>query len=302
MLARSLVIFGLIAVMSAGGQLGDNVAASQQKTPKEDAADNGEQTLSLLSLEVSALQGLHRFRMTPEQWESLRKLAAETGTKKEKREPGKGNDKVRKRLLDLRDALIANDDPDRITELEGKLAELLEDEKVDLDDEVKITPQAARRAAELLRKMRPSQVLAYLADFADDLTEPAQTLTNILDVAPLLNNDEWQNIYEGLIEEMTWKLGGLDAARHKAIADSVALYLKKVRGLTAEQIEAQRADLAKAAEQVAAQTPPMVVLQNFVEHALAELLSNPRLPAAVIALQEKAAAKKEAEKKETEKK
>src|SRR5437879_4052606 len=92
-------------------------------------------SLSNLSLEVAALQTLHRFQMTPQQMEAMRKLAGDTMQKEAGRQAGKGNAKLRQSLTDLREALLRGEQ-ERIDSLEEKLDDLLDAEDADLDDEV----------------------------------------------------------------------------------------------------------------------------------------------------------------------
>ena len=58
-------------------------------------------------------------------------------------------------------------------------------------------------------------------------------------------------------------------------------YLKKVRSLGAKDLDKQRGDLEKSARQIVSQVSPTFILHNVVEHGVAELLSNPRLTAAI---------------------
>src|SRR5271155_2593124 len=84
------------------------LAAPPEPKPADKAGDK--QSLSNLSLEVSAMQTLHRFQLTTKQLETLRKLASETMPKSATREEGKGSAKLHKTLTDLHAALSKDDD------------------------------------------------------------------------------------------------------------------------------------------------------------------------------------------------
>jgi hypothetical protein len=265
---------------------------------KSRAADAKEATLSELSLEVAALQSLHRFQLTIDQMEALRKLAAVTVPNSDKREPGKASDNVRKRLIDLREALLDGDD-DRIEDLEEKLANLLdEEEEHDLDDVIKITKPAIKAAPEALKLFRAAQVIGFLANSADDVPDPLDVLHTAVDVAPELTDDEWKDYADDVVEELKWLLGGIEPDGQRAVGEKVGGFLKKVRSLNANDLEKQRRELVKSADAIVAATPATTIIHNFTEHALSELLSNPRLIVAIDAQIEK---DKELEKKEKEK-
>jgi hypothetical protein len=283
---RVLLVFGLVIALLALQAPQNNVLLAQKKAPKKKGPKiDPDITLSQLSLEVSALQGLYRFQMTQPQMEALTKLAAETA-KADKRGPGKGSDKLRKRLLDLREALVDGDE-ERIGDLEEKLADLLDEEEPDLDDRVTISPQALRPARDFLKTIRPPQIVSYLSDSAEDIRDPLATLIDVLDVAPVAKEAEWNDLASEMAEELKWQLGGMDPEKNKTIGAKVEGYLKRIRGLTEKEIDAKRTELEKAAEDIVAETPSAIILQNYVEHALAELLCNPRLPAALEARMEK---------------
>jgi hypothetical protein len=277
---RASIVFGVIVAIIAWQVPQDSIVLAQKSArPNKLPTDNDEATLSLLSLEVSALQALYRFQMTRDQLGALRKLA-EMGPKADKRAPGKGSDKVRKRLLDLRDALVDGAE-ERIGDLEEKLADLLDEEGPELDDRLRVTPPSIRPARDFLRTMRPPQIVSFLSDSADEMRDPLDTLIDVLDVVTGFEDAQWKDLSTDMIEELRWQLGGLDPERNKAIGTQVELYLKRIRRLSEKEIGVQREELQKAAAKIVAQTPPLIVVQNFVEHALAELISNPRLSAAL---------------------
>ena len=254
--------------------------------PAADTKAQDAMSLSDLSMEIAALQSLHRFEFTPAQMTLIRKLAAEAAPKGEKRKEGKGSGKVRKRMLDLRDALVIGNEA-RIEELEEQLADLLEEEETDIDDRVAITASAVRPATELLQSLTIAQVAAFLAKAADDVPEPAAALIGSLDVVVELKEPEWNDLAKEITDELKWQLGGLDPKRNSAIAEQAEQFLKRVRALNEKDLEKQRPELEKSARDLVARTPPTIVLHHFAERTLAELLSNPRLTAAVDALLEK---------------
>jgi hypothetical protein len=243
------------------------------RKPVEKKPADGPSATSL-ALEVEALQTLRRFGMTTTQLEALRKLAGDTASR-DKREPGKASAAYRKTLLDLRDALVKEDE-ERITSLEEKLQELDDKDEADLDDDVDITPVARKSTAEVLSSLTARQVGAFLTAYPYELPSLLERLTDTLDITGKLKDDDWKLVVEDIVGDLSWQLAGVDADRSRLAGKRVEQFLAAVRAG-----KASRAELEKEARQLVGQVPPTLVLHNVVEHTLAELLSNPRLAAAI---------------------
>jgi hypothetical protein len=242
------------------------------------AADS-KTSLTNLSLEVTALQTLHRFQLTPAQLEAIRKVARDTMSS-ESRESGKGSSKLRQTFTDLRTALIRGDQ-ERIDTLHQKLDDLLDADDTDLDDEVVITAGARQRVNEVLSFLKPAQVGAFLNDPGEDLPDPLEKLLTALNGAGKLKDDEWKSLCEDTIKTVGWQLGGLEVERARVVEKRVESYLNHIRSLKESERKAQHTELEKSAQEFVARVPPTQILHHFTQRALAEMLSNPRLVAAV---------------------
>jgi hypothetical protein len=245
-------------------------------------AEPSKASLNDLSMEVDALLTIHRFQFTAAQLEAIRKWAPETMQKPSKRQEPKENDKLRQTLVDLRAELIKDDpDDDQIADLAEKLTELKDDDDVELEDDFLMTDAARKRTPELLRLLTARQVAAYANDRADEIPEPLERLTEALDEVLDLNDGEWKELCEEIVDELSWVLGGVtDKKKAKLSGDLVTTWLTQVRlAARARVLPRQRAELEKSARLLL--VPPTTVLHNFTEHTLAELLSNPRLAAAL---------------------
>jgi hypothetical protein len=126
-----------------------------------------------------------------------------------------------------------------------------------------------------------------LSRSGDDVPEPANTLIGTFDVVVELKDAEWKDLAKEIADELRWQLGGINPDRNGAIGEEVEQFLKKVRSLNQNDLEKQRPELERSARELVANTPPTIVLHHFAQHTLAELLSNPRLGAALDALLEK---------------
>jgi hypothetical protein len=269
----------MLLIVAAAGMAANRGAAADPKVKQQS-------TLSNLSLEVTALQSISRFQMTPQQITALRRMAQDMGGKSAPRDSGKGSEKLRQIFSDLRDALIRSDE-DRILELENQLSDQLDAEEYELDDAITITAAARRRTPELLQILTPKQVNAFLSDSSEDLPDPLALLLEALEVVGKSTDAEWKERVEFTAEELSWQLGGLDADRNRLVTTKVEQFLKKMRSLSAKDFANQRPALEQNARMFVAQVPPTLVLHNYAEHTLAELLSNPRTVAAVDAQQMK---------------
>lgn len=235
--------------------------------------------LNDLSMEVAALQALYQFQLTPEQMKMLKQLAPETTGKPGARQAAKASEQYRKTLVELHGALVQPAKAERIHELEEKLAELAESEAPELDDFIELTEAACRRAPELLRQLTARQVAGYIAQY--EFPDPLELLHEALDQVRPLVPKEWKQFREGLSSEVGRLVAGLDAERAGRVGDKVVQWLIQIRALTEEEFKAQRPDLERAARQIVGDVGPLDVLRHELEYALAELLSNPRLEAAL---------------------
>lgn len=262
---------GLLSYSSAG------------RREPEKPADPEQSSASELKLEVQALQALYRFQMTPAQMRFLATLTPRTAPAQKPREPGKVSDDYRQLLLDLRAALLDVNDEENIDSLEDKLDQLTEDEKPTLDNDVEMSLEARKRAPEVLRRLKPSQLARYLGYVEDDVADPRERLRDGLEQVRGAPADEWEAKCEEIAEEVGWLVVGVDVEKSGRVTQRAAGLLSKARGLSAEEYKKQRHELVREADRIVGDVGPVVVLEHTIEHALAELLSNPRLASALTA-------------------
>jgi hypothetical protein len=268
---------GLLAY--AAGRTSPAKSADTPKPPEPQAPE--QLSTNDLNLEVQALQTLYHFKFTAEQMRSLAKVARETAEPPRPRKKAKASDDYRQVLLDLRSALIDANDEDSIDNLEDKLDELTESEKPTLDDDVELTAAARKHAPQVLGRLKPPQLAAYIGYVADDVADPVERVRTALAEVRGLKRDEWKTKRDEIAEEVGWLVAGVDEEKSARVSDRVVALLSKARSLTDAEFTRQQAELEKAAEEIAGGVHPAAVLEHVAEHALAELLSNPRLGAAL---------------------
>jgi hypothetical protein len=238
-------------------------------------------SLHELSMEVNALETLRLFKFTPAQMEMLQKMAKETVATLSARQSPKASGAFRTALVDLRNALVDNDDEDRTDQLRDQLDELREAEKPEIDDEVEITDEAGDRVAEVLRLLSPRQVATYLAAEAQSVPDPFERMTEAFDKVRGLDPKEWKRVREEISVDVGRMIAGLDFDKANRVGDQVVQLLIQVRALKEDEFKTERPELEKAARKIVEGVGPMEVLRHVVEETLAELLSNPRLPHAL---------------------
>jgi hypothetical protein len=253
-------------------------------TPADEPPKNAKVSIHALSMEVSALRTLHQFQLTPAQLRSLLKLAPETSQRMGPRPAAQVSDEFRKTLAEVRDALIASPSAERTAQLEDKLDKLFRDEGPDLDDSIEIGESACKRAPEFLRSLSARQLAGYVSLYGDDFPDPHELLLDALEQSRKLPAKKWRALQADVAENVGQLVGGLDLEKAGETSDKVTQWLIQVRALKEEEFKAKREELEKEARQIAGNLGPLEVIRNQAEFHLAELLSNPRLEAAVSAL------------------
>lgn len=238
-----------------------------------------EPSLNELSLEVAALQTLYALDVTRPQVEQLRRLAADTADQTPGRKPARGSAQLRRALMELRAALLRGTDGERVDALVKQIDAIRDKEKPELDDGVEVTDGARDKAPEVLRLLTAAQVAVYTGGMAGDIPDPTGELLEAIARVRGLQGKEWQELRDGVADEVGRLVGGVDSDAAQAVTDKVKQLLIVARGLKDEEFKRQRPALEKSARAMVAPAGPLEVLRHVMEHSLAELLSNPRLTA-----------------------
>lgn len=232
-----------------------------------------------VSLEVQALRSFYELKLTEEQLKFVAKLAKETAEKPRRRKSVKVSEEYDKVLRSLRDALSAAEDDQKIDDLEDEIDKIAD--KPDLDDSFDITKAARKRAPEVLMRFSVSQLADCYGAIANDLQEPEMQLTGALSAVRGLEDKEWTNKRDEIADEIAWSVAGLDVTKADKIRDKVVVLLSKAHALDADEFKAKKAELEKEAKALVGEIGPDTLLRHDLEHILADMLSNPRLEAAI---------------------
>jgi hypothetical protein len=232
-----------------------------------------------LSLEVAALQVLHDLELSPAQLDGLAKLARQSAPKEGRREAAKVSADLNSALKSLRDALQKGDD-ERISDCRDKFDELMEKEEPELDNHVTVSEEARRNAAAALKLLNLRQLGSFLSSL--DLTDPMELLMAGAEQVRLLEVDQRKDEISKLADEIAGLINSEDGDTAQKLKSQIAAFLEKAADLKKEtDFEQQRKALEKEAKDITGEVDNLKLLNHVLEQGMAELLSNPRLEAAI---------------------
>ena len=239
------------------------------QAPKKEAKPPAD--ANLLSMELKALRILRGLEATPDQISEIARAAKTTAGSPGQRESAKVSGPYLEAMVQMRRALVAKDD-DKIEALRTQFDQLEEKNPPDLDDQVEITDGAEIEGVRLLSIFTPLQIVAYAQSLDDDFPDPVQLIVEGLAEGRELKNEEWERARSRLAEEVGWLVGGLQGDKASKIEERVSAFLNEKHGAAGKS-----GDREPEIRKLLGSPGPVVILQNLMEHTLAELLSNPRI-------------------------
>jgi hypothetical protein len=238
-------------------------------------------TIHDLSLEVAALQSLYDFQFTANQLKSLAKLAPDTQEEDRRRNRVRVSREFEEALQGLRRALTDPDDDERISKALAEYSKIQEKEDPDLDDSVEVTETAKDKAPEILRSLSARQLASFIASYGDQFPDPVEDMKETLARVRELEEDQWKLLRRVIGQSIGDQVAGLDAEKAAQVGDEAVQILIQARSLDAKAFERERPALEKKIQELVKNVGPLDVIRNTAEIALATMLSNPRLEAAL---------------------
>jgi hypothetical protein len=274
----SILSLTILSVILAAEPRADdkNATANARNLVKGKAA----QELVLLKLEVDALEKLYHLELNAKQLSSLLSLAEKTAAKVPATQEVQAGAEYRNVLKSLHGALLSQDE-ESIRRLSDKLDELQETETISIDDEFEMTEAAMSAAPQAFRLLSAAQIVAFLAALDDEVPDPVERLLSALEQGAELDGDEWKELRDETAEEISWLVAGFKMDSATRVKKSVTDWLDRNHRFKGEDLTKQWPTLEKAAHQLVGNVSSLVVLQHYMERELAELLSNPRIAAAL---------------------
>jgi hypothetical protein len=270
----------LAVVLLLGGLAGAAALCVPEKSRPAAGEKPAPTDLNDLSMEVGALQMLSQLQLTPAQLEDLARRARSTAQTPEPRTEPKVSARIRQTLVDLRHALLEGD-AEKIDKLNVELDKLFEKEKPEFEDTIEITDAAREQAPDVLRRLSARQAALFLAGYADGFPDPRERLTEAIEEVRKRPDKEWQPLRDEVADEVAGLVAGLDVDAAAVVRDRVTALLDRAHRLKDEAFKEKRAELDREVDQVVGKLGPTDIHRHFLERSLAELLSNPRLAAAV---------------------
>jgi hypothetical protein len=233
-----------------------------------------------MSLRIAALTTLRDFDLSPEQLRAVRPFATGAADTRA-RAAAKAPPKLAAALKELHDELL-KPDAEHVDDLAGKVDDLLDEKDTALDDAVHPTDAARAKAPEFARRLKASQIAAYLAEHAGEVSDPVEHMMAAL--AEAREEDPGEAALQEMASDVGRLVAGADNAKVRQVATQVMTWIKSARDLKPEEFAARQPALQESAQRIVGDVPPMQVLAHWLEGELAELLSNPQFPAAVDAM------------------
>jgi hypothetical protein len=239
----------------------------------EDATPNA----NTLTLQVNAMEMLFQLEARGDQLDALAKMVTKVKPKDRKREAAKTTDKFLQALNDVRDAYI-NGDEDKINETKETLDGVRESDPPELDEGVEIATAARKEAAAALKLFTARQVMRFLIDtVGEDFPDPVLKITQTLQDGRGMTGEEWDGTRNAAADEVAWLMAGVNAAAEAKARKQVVELLDRAHALNDADYKAQKKELAQDARKLLGNVGPTDVVRHYLEHALAELLSNAQL-------------------------
>jgi hypothetical protein len=233
------------------------------------------------NLRVAALDTLYELDLSVDQLRSLQKLARDAGSARPRSDIS--NARFASLLKRFQDALLAGDNDQTIARLRGEVVDQIESVE-GLDDQIEPTGPALNHAPEFCRNLKASQIAAFLASHADEVSDPAERMVEAVEEIRAAPASDAVGIGRKIANDIAHMVAGLDQDKSKTVADQVMEWLKQQPGSKDQMTDAERAKLEESAAKVIGEVSNMDVLEHWLQTQMAVLLSNPQLPDAISAL------------------
>jgi hypothetical protein len=245
------------------------------------------------SLRVSAIDTLYELDLSIEQLNVLHTMASglEATTA---RSPGEATPEFIATLKRFQTALLDGTDDHLIAGLRNDVIDMADSSTVHLDDGISPTAAARAKAAAVTQRLKASQIAAYLAVHADEVSDPEELMMTTADALqeiagePAEKNADTGGSAEEMIQETASTVGylvaGMDESKSAPVQASAAAWLRNVSKLTNAEFTKQRQTLEDSAKRIVGGTSSTAVLDNWLDRQIAVLMSNPQLPSAIDAI------------------
>jgi len=237
--------------------------------------------LNRASLRIAALDTLYQLDLSPDQLTALRSLVS---ADPQPRTIVEGNKKLTDLFTKMQTAILSDADDAAIAGLRNQIVDFINANNVELADAVHPTPAARTAAVNFAATLRSSQIAAFIALHADEVTDPVEQMnaaaTSIRDAkAGREAGEDQATLITDTSTAVAALVAGPDDAKAKPISDQVAAWLKTASALSDADFGEREKALDDNARKIVA-APPMDVLSHWLQLKIALLLANPETPIA----------------------
>jgi hypothetical protein len=231
-----------------------------------------------LQLEVSALTTLNDLHVTAAQIPPLRDLLSDIAGPVPTL--AKVDPAYQAAESDLKAALLSGDD-DKIDQAREKVADLEDNLAGDAQADVELNDAARNKATPVLKLMSTHQIATFLGNNADDISDPAETVLEVLDHSHGTTDDDFADLRDDAADEIEMLAAGLVPEKKPAIEVKIVAFLNKARKLSDADFAQQRQALTDEAKKLGQEINPIVAIRHWTEQQMAQLLVNPELATAL---------------------
>jgi hypothetical protein len=154
-----------------------------------------------------------------------------------------------------------------------------------LDDQIEPTGPAIAKTPQVCRKLKASQIAAFLASHADEVIDPTERMVEAVDEVRLAAADDVVNVERKISTDVARMVAGVDQQKSKAVADKVMDWLKTAVAANKDELtDAKRAALEQSAAKVVGDVSNIEILDHYLQSEIAVLLSNPQIVPAIDSL------------------
>ena len=102
-----------------------------------------------------------------------------------------------------------------------------------------------------------------------------------IDDAQVITGDDWTELRDSHAAHIAWSIAGADATKSAKTRTQITSLLSMAHEMKPDEFKKSLSELEKTAHKIVGGVDPLTVLRNTIEYHLANLLSNPKLIAAV---------------------
>jgi hypothetical protein len=253
------------------------IGSASAKPPKAQPAPPQKQAVEELEYQVAALKLLRELDPSSEQVQAITAAAKSSAGK-----PGAipaAPAEYKTALSEYADAL-ADGDEDKIDTAEDKVDDLRDSLKVEPLPDIAPTEGARSAADKIVALLTPAQLANYIAEHADEVPGPVQTLLDAADQSRSSSGDDFAALKSEAAGQFAMLVAGVSTADAGPVESAAAAWLEQIKAMSDKQYDAGLDERTRQVKAMAHGVDSFVVLRHWMDREMVDLLSNPQLSSA----------------------